>query len=473
MKNSDTIAAISTPPGEGGIGIVRISGPGAKAAGLKVFRPVHPEKAPGDIEERYFNYGFMIDPEKNEEIDNGFLVFMEGPGSYTGEDTIELHCHGGALIMKKVLDAVLKRGARIANPGEFTRQAFLNGKLDLAQAEAVIDLIRAQTEYCLSSARGRLAGFFSRNVNEVKEVLVNLLARIEAELDFPEDTTGLTNDFFFDETDKASRALKRLVSTYEEGRVIRDGVRVLILGRPNTGKSSLLNILLKEERAIVTEVPGTTRDVIEEVLNIRGILVRLMDTAGLREHADYVESIGIKAAKERIGTAQLILFVVDSSLSDGNFKDAGPWREDLKLLKETEGKKVLVVANKLDLVDEKAREKIRKAFQGFKPHFISALHSAGIEELKDAIHEEAVGRGRGGVHETPPGELVTSLRHKVSLEEALKGVERSVRAQKEGLPREFAATDLRWSINSLGEITGETTTEDILDRIFSEFCIGK
>jgi len=464
MDNSETIAAISTPPGEGGIGIIRISGPAARQISLKVFSPARSLKG---LEERRLIYGTMTGPSGKGPIDSGFFVFMKGPRSYTGEDTVELYCHGGPLVLKKALEAILKGGARLAEPGEFTKRAFLNGKLDLAQAESVIDLIRAETESSLSAARGRLEGHFSKKVNAIKKVLLDLAVRIEAELDFPEDVSAVTGEFFTSESAKAREDLVRLICTYDEGRVLKDGVRVLILGRPNVGKSSLLNVLLKEERAIVTSAPGTTRDIIEEVLNIRGIPVRLMDTAGLRDSDDLAESIGVKAARQRISSADMILFVVDSSL----YGIDRAVDEDLTLLEELEGKKIIVTANKSDLAGEDAREALKKLFDA-RVRFISALNSTGIEELKDAIYEEALGRGQA-VLDREAGELVASLRHRVSLERSLEGLIRSMDAFNAGLPRELVATDLRWAIDRLGEITGETTTEDILDRIFSGFCIGK
>lgn len=459
MPKIDTIAAVSTAWGEGGIGIVRLSGPDALDCALKVFSL----KKDTEIRDRYLYYGEIKG--NGSVIDNGFLAYMRGPRSYTGEDVVELHCHGGPLILKNVLEALLKNGARGAEPGEFTKRAFLNGKLDLAQAESVIDVIRAETELSLSSARGRLAGALSAKVNSIKEGLLTLLTHIEAELDFSEEELdGLSKDRIFSGLKDARVSLEKMLSTYGEGKVLKDGIRVLILGRPNVGKSSLLNILLREERAIVTPIPGTTRDVIEEVVNIRGLPIRLQDTAGLRETADHVESIGVRAARDRIATSELILFVIDASFPS--------FYDDLALLNEAGGKKLIIVANKADLADGIQEDGIKKAFEGRKICFISALRSSGIEELKDLIYEEALGRPYGSA-QAPAGELITSSRHKDSLEKALEGIGRTEDALNEDLPKEFVATDLRWSVDRLGEITGETTTEDILDRIFSNFCIGK
>ncbi len=476
---SDTIAAVATPAGQGGVGIVRISGPDALSVVEKLFRPAARKAKKGAFKERHFYYGRIVEENgspvektggKTETIDDGFLVFMKGPGSYTGEDVVELHCHGGPLILRKVLGVVLRDGVRIAEPGEFTKRAFLNGKLDLAQAEAVCDLIRAGTDGALVSARGRIEGRLSNRVKEIKEVLFDLLARVEAELDFPEedDVEGLSAGALSTGLRGAEENLKRLVSTYDEGRALNEGVRVLILGRPNVGKSSLLNILLKEERAIVTEHPGTTRDLIEEVVVIKGLPVRLMDTAGLTGTKDPVEAKGVSIARERLGSAGLVLFVVDSS--------AGDFKEDKKLLKDASGKKVLVVANKIDLINcarYDIKKKIKKAFRGRRVVFISALTEEGLGGLEDAVFEEVCGHASGVRLDTDPGEYVTSARHKEALMKALDGIERIRKAVNDGLTRDLIATDLRWTVNRLGEITGETTTEDILDRIFSEFCVGK
>lgn len=461
MSNYDTIAAISTPIGEGGIGIVRISGPEALDTALKLFAV---KGAVAAVEQRRLYYGTIFDPHEKWAIDDGFMVFMKGPRSYTGADVVEIHCHGGTLVLKKTLEAVVKGGARMAGPGEFTRQAFLNGKLDLAQAESVIDLIRAQTEVSLQAARGRLDGAFSRKVGEIKEALLDLLVNLEAELDFPDDEVeGLQREAIEQGLADGGGRIERLLATYEEGRAIKDGVRVLILGRPNVGKSSLLNVLLRQERAIVTPHPGTTRDVIEEVINLRGIPVRLMDTAGLRDTDDHVESIGVRLARERIETAELILLVIDVSCAS--------FDEDLGILRSIGDKKVIVAANKTDLVP--GRHDVEGAFGVCRVMFISALSSTGIEELKDAIYAEATGRPYGAGLDAPPGELVATVRQRDALAKALEGVWRAGTALKEGLPGEFIATDLRYSIDRLGEITGETTTEDILDRVFSGFCIGK
>lgn len=466
MNLLDTIAAVSTPPGEGGIGIIRISGPGAFDCAQKVFVPAG--KAPPT--QRHLHYGLMKDA-GGRELDNGCVVLMKGPGSYTGEDVAELHCHGGTLVLGEVMDAVLRAGARLAEPGEFTRRAFTAGKLDLAQAEAVIDIIRAGTRAALASARGRLQGAFSRRVEEIKETLVELLAAVEAELDFPEEeeVEGLATGVVVDTLERSEEGIERLLSTFDEGRALREGVRVLILGRPNVGKSSLLNLLLDEQRAIVTEVPGTTRDIIEEVVNIRSIPVRLMDTAGLRETTDPVESIGVTNAREKAKDASLILYVVDASNPAAFHLDT----EELGRIGASTDAKVIVIANKTDLAA--GGDSSAEPFTAFSSSIVRtcAVDGIGLDELKDAVFTAVTHRGPGELSNTPAGELVASLRHKEALTKALEGAVRAREAAAGGVEKEFVATDIRWAVDRLGEITGETTTEDILERIFSSFCIGK
>ena len=483
MDINDTIAAIATPLGEGGIAIIRVSGPDALAVASALFTPKHGAEGGGEFKARHFYYGELRATDSGALLDDANLVYMPGPASYTGEDVVEFHCHGGLLIMRNVLAAILGEGARMAEPGEFTRQAYVNGKLDLTQAEAVIDLIRAGTESALVSARGRFEGRLKNRLKHVREPLFGLLARIEAELDFSEDEVDkLPAEEILAVVLETEASLKKLLATYGEGSALRDGVKVVILGRPNVGKSSLLNLLLKEERAIVTAEPGTTRDVIEETVNIRGIPVRLMDTAGLRKAKGKAEAIGVERAKERAKEARLVLFVVDSS-------DPVAFKKDQKILDAIE-QKTIIVANKSDLIKKRARDEVERSFKGrqreegdeLKPVFISALTEEGLADLEDAIFKAAAGHapmfvgtsieGRRILIDTL-GETITSARHKAALEQAVGGLERALKAESESFPMEIIAFELRWALDRIGEITGETTTEDILDRIFSEFCIGK
>lgn len=452
---SDTIAAIATAQGEGGVGVIRISGPSALEVALRCF------SVKGPVEERRLVYGSILST-AGKRLDVGFLAWMPSPRSYTGEDVVEFHCHGGPLLLRQVLGALVNSGARPAGPGEFTRRAFLNGKLDLTQAEAVIDIIRAQTSLSLSSARGRLEGGLSRKVSSLKAPLVELLAHMEAELDFTEEEIdGLPPEEISSKLSEAVSVVKRLISTFAEGRALREGLKVLILGRPNAGKSSLLNVLLQEERAIVTPIPGTTRDVIEETLELKGMPVRLMDTAGLRDATDEVEAIGVRLAKGRVEEAGLIIFVADLTAE---------FSGDIEILSGLPSAKTVIAANKMDIGSEKIGQ-ARAAFEGFDVVPISATSEEGIELLKDLIFEKAAG-GRAAL-EAPLGELVASIRHRDCLVKCLEALERAKDAVAAGIPRELVATDIRASIDSLGEITGETTSEDILDIIFSSFCIGK
>jgi len=451
---SDTIAAIATAQGEGGVGIIRLSGPGALEVALRRFSAREP------VEERRLVYGSILD-ESGSRLDVGFLAYMPSPRSYTGEDVVELHCHGGPLLLRQVLNSIVSSGARMAGAGEFTRRAFMNGKLDLAQAEAVIDLIRAQSSLSLSSARGRLEGGLSRRVSAVKAPLVELLAHIEAELDFSEEEIDpLADEAVSTALSEASTAVERLLSTFDEGRALREGLKVLILGRPNAGKSSLLNVLLREERAIVTAMPGTTRDLIEETVDVRGIPVRLMDTAGLREAVDEVEAIGVAKARGRIDEAGLIIYVVDLTAGFG---------EDAEILSGLPQGKTVIAANKVDTGQDRLKEAVA-AFQGFELVALSARSGEGVEGLKDLIFTKASG---GPSLEVPVGELVASVRHRDCLVKCKEALGAASGALSRGLPRELCAVDIRSSVASLGEITGETTSEDILDLIFSSFCIGK
>ena len=467
MNLTDTIAAIATPPGEGGIGIVRLTGPEALSIAGKVFRAGGGKK-PFDSHRIY--HGTVTDPVEKRDIDACLMVVMKGPRSFTGEDTVELQCHGGQLLMKMVLEAVLRQGVRIAEAGEFTKWAFLNGKIDLIQAEAIIEVIGAKTDRALAVAYEQLKGAFSREVNIIKDRTVTLLSRIEAELDFPdeEDVTRSLPSERAAELEQLEKGLTRLIATYEEGKIIREGVRTVILGRPNAGKSTLLNLLLREERAIVTPVPGTTRDVIEEVVNIKGLPVRLMDTAGLRDSTDRVEAIGLRLARERLTSAHLVLYVTDGLSAS---------EEDRGHLKSIpKDKKVIVVINKSDLASVEEMKRASDFFGAWRSVPLSALKERGVAALENALFEEATG------HTSRPGEradngggevIITSIRHKAGLEKAYEAIRRGQVSLAGGLSGEFLALELREALEQVGRITGEVTGDDILNEIFSNFCIGK
>jgi len=474
--DTDTIAAIATPAGEGGIGIIRISGPGAQAAGEKVFIIEGKSKADAD---RSLLYGHVKSPESGVFIDDGFIVFMHGPRTYTGEDVVELQLHGGELVLQKALMAVFKCGVRMAEPGEFTKRAFLSGRIDLTQAEAVMDVIGAGTPRALDAARHRLSGSLRARAEAMSERLIKVIVRLEAEIEFSEDIPdeNISAATLPAELSAIQAMVKGLLQTYEEGSALRAGVRVIILGRPNVGKSSLLNRLLGEERAIVTHLPGTTRDVIEEAVNIHGIAVRLMDTAGLRETPDFIESLGVRAARDKIAGADAVLFVFDASQGD--------FTEDKELLKGLGGKKVILTANKMDMLagdEQEAREAaIREEFSWLStiapimpPVFISAIDGSGIKALEAVLYKSITGRpSDAGLPASLPGEFIATLRQREALLRVLEGVERAGDAINGRLGPDIIAGELKRAERGLKELTGEVTADDILNRIFSSFCIGK
>ncbi len=466
--DSDTIAAIATPSGEGGIGIIRISGPASHNIGSAVFSL---RKKGGNSTKRALQYGRVIDPGDGSVVDDGFIVFMDGPCTYTGEDVVELQLHGGELVLGHVLSLVFAAGARPAEAGEFTKRAFLSGRIDLTQAEAVMDVIGAGTARGLDSARQRLSGALRKRAEEMSRRLLGLISSIEADIEFSDDMREETGTASISsELRKIKAIIQALLQTYKEGSALRTGLRVLILGRPNVGKSSLLNSLLGEERAIVTHIPGTTRDVIEDAVNIHGIAVRLMDTAGLRETPDFVESLGVRAARDRIAGADVVMMVFDASVDD--------LTEEKALLAGLTGKKVLLVANKMDLIGGQRRDFVRGAFSSPKDAmplvFISAIDGEGVKTLEAALYESITGRAPGDTVATAlPGEFIATVRQREALVKVLEGVERAGEGLSQALPPDLIATDLRAALEGLKELTGEVTTDDILNNIFSSFCIGK
>jgi len=455
MYIRDTIAAISTPVGEGGIGIVRVSGELAAPIAGKIFKG----KSNGGLKSHRFSYGSVVDPESGGSIDEAMLVYMKAPNSYTREDVLEIQCHGGSLIVSRVLDLVLSHGARLAEPGEFTKRAFLNGRIDLVQAEAIMDVISSRTEASLSLARHQAEGLLSQRIAVVKDAILYALAFVEALIDFPEEDIDIALD-----SDVMARVapalveLETLVAGFDEGRVIRDGVSVVIAGKPNVGKSSLLNTLLKEKRAIVTSVPGTTRDLIEEVLNIEGLPVRLLDTAGIRDSHDEVEQEGVRLTLDRIPKADLVLFVVDGS---------APFvAEDQAILDAIGKKPYIVVRNKSDLgISEDLPAGILDNCVSISTHT-----GAGVPELRHAIHDAFI---HGNATDSREYVTVSRARHRDALLKSLSALRRFGKNLQAGVNIELLPIDLRDALDAVGEVTGETTADDVLDRIFSTFCIGK
>ncbi|WP_258361119.1 tRNA uridine-5-carboxymethylaminomethyl(34) synthesis GTPase MnmE [Moorella sulfitireducens (nom. illeg.)] len=459
MMIEDTIAAVATPPGEGGIGIVRLSGCDAITIAAKIFKP-HRGQPFAESHSHTLRLGLVIDPETGETVDEVLACIMRAPRSYTAEDVVEINCHGGALAVARVLQLALRHGARLAEPGEFTRRAFLNGRLDLAQAEAVLDVIRARSSQGLVTAVGQLRGKLSQKIARINEYLNSVMAAIEASLDFPEEV-GEAGAEDLEKLKLAREEVKKLLATWEEGRLLSEGLKIAITGRPNVGKSSLLNALLRQERAIVSQIPGTTRDTIEETLLLGGFSCRLIDTAGLRETADTLESIGVARTRQAVREADLVLMVVDLS--------TGILPEDKGILEEIKEKNVIIVGNKVDLVEGKSAEMDYFA-TGFPRVAVSAREGTGLDELAGKIREVVLGGKVLRAREEP---LLTRARHRDALEKCLDHINAAIDAWEEGMPGDLIAVDLWTARDFLGEITGATAREDLLDRIFSDFCIGK
>ncbi len=466
MFLDDTIAAISTPIGEGGIGIVRVSGDRAVSLAEKVFRSPKGRMLAGSRSHTIV-YGHVVDPQTGERIDEVLIAVMRAPRTYTREDVIEISCHGGPVPLKTVLSLLLREGARLAEPGEFTKRAYLNGRIDLSQAEAVIDVIRAKTSRAERLAIQQLEGRLSEKVLRLREKLVDLCALVEAYIDFPEDEIEPVERAQMEAAiGDLERQLSSLSRGYEEGRLFREGVAAAIVGKPNVGKSSLLNALLDTDRAIVTEIPGTTRDVIEEYLNIRGVPLRIMDTAGIRETHDLAEIEGVRRSLGALEHADVVIAVFDGSRHAD--------RADEELVERVQAKKTLYVVNKCDI--RNPAFSVPHGRSACRTVSVSALTGEGIEGLKDEVYSllMPVGRaGGGGYSSQSEGVLITNMRHKQAVDNALAATCEVARCLDQGDPPEVTALYLRESLNYLGEIVGAVATEDILDRIFSQFCIGK
>jgi len=458
----DTIAAIGTPLGKGAIGIVRISGKRALPILKEVFRRKSGERVES-FENRKMTYGIVVD-EFEEPIDEVLVVFMGAPYTFTGEDIAEIHCHGGIVVTRKVLREVLKRGARLAEPGEFTMRAFLHGKIDLTQAEAIKELIEARSELYAKVAVKQLEGSLSNKIREIRDRLLETKAFIEAAVDFPDEEieileTGKIKEKLLEVKDE----IEKLLGTYREGRLIKEGIKVAIVGRPNVGKSSLLNAILMEERAIVTEIPGTTRDVIEETVTFKGLPLRLVDTAGIREAGDIVEKIGIEKSIEKLKEANVVLFVIDGSV--------GFIEDDRRIFNLIENRNnVILVINKKDAGLKVKCGKLRNFFKHCVE--ISAKNLEGIDEIAERIMELVVLEPESILDGSEV--VLTSERHYELLKRAKESLDKVLTSIDSGYESpEFLSIDIDEALKSLGEIVGEVTTEDMYDIIFSRFCIGK
>lgn len=459
MNDNDTIVAISTAQGEGAIAVVRLSGPLSLAIADAVFQG---SVKPSEAESHRALVGQLADSDTGGAMDDVVLTVFRGPRSYTGEDVVEVSCHGGWVVPRRILELLLKQGARLAFPGEFTQRAFLAGKIDLAQAEAVADLIRAKTDLAQKAALMQVQGALSSKINVIREGMVGLLAQAEATLEFPEGEgfPSLEREPLIAQTRSLGEKIAGLLTTFKEGKILREGARVVIVGKPNVGKSSIFNALLKESRAIVTKVPGTTRDVIKGWLSLKGLPVLLSDTAGIREPGDVVEKEGVQRSKKSIEEADLVLLVLDSS---HEFT-----QEDLAILKETRSKQVISALNKCDLPPLLTQKQVREATGIQVIIGTSALSGKGLGSLQEAVFR-SLSRSPGDHSEA----MVTNVRHAQALTQAKEALARTEVALTTGLSEEFLALELREALNALGEITGQTTSEEILDRIFSTFCIGK
>jgi len=458
---SDTIAAISTAMGEAGIGIVRMSGKNAIDIGNKIFKGKK-VKSLKEAENRKLTYGHIVNPKTQEVIDEVLIAFMKEPYTYTRENMVEIYCHGGIISVKKILELILDNGARLAEPGEFTKRAFLNGRLDLAQSEAVIDLIRAKTDKSYQVSLNQLEGGLSVKIKKIRDMLLEMIAHIEVSIDFPdEDIEEITYDRLEEMAVSVDKEIEKLLSTADRGKILRDGLNTVILGKPNVGKSSLLNAILRENRAIVTNIPGTTRDIIEEYVNIDGIPLKIVDTAGIRATDDVVEKIGVDRAKEMVDKADLIIAVFDASdhLS----------HEDYEIIEIIKNRKAIVLLNKSDLPKQFDESYFREILPDKEIIITSIVSDIGIDELEKAIKNMFY----MGEVEIESDAIITNVRHKNQLVKAKKNIEDGIEAIRAYMPLDCIEVDIRTCWENLGEISGDTVAEDILDKIFSEFCIGK
>ena len=455
----DTIAAVATAYGEGGIGIIRISGENSLSILKEVFDPAADNK---EITSRRMTYGKIIDKDADQIIDEVLAVYMKGPRTYTAEDVVEINCHGSMVSLRKTLALVLRKGARLAEPGEFTKRAFLNGRLDLSQAEAVIDVIKAKTDKSFDVALSQLEGTLSTKISEIRARLLDLLVDITVNIDYPdEDIEYITYEKLEKNISSIGEMIEKLLSTASTGRMIREGIRVAIVGKPNVGKSSLMNGLLKETRAIVTEVPGTTRDTIEEAISIRNIPVYLVDTAGIRETDDMVEKIGIEKSKEAFNNSDFVIFILDGSVPLS--------QEDREIAEYLKTRKSLVLINKSDLTQAFTHDEVKEMIPDAKIIETSFIMGEGINEIEEFIEEMVY----GGEIVQSESLMVNNVRHiellnkgRDSLRDAL-----NMAQMKEAL--DFIEIDVKNAYEFLGEIIGETVSDDIIDEVFARFCLGK
>jgi tRNA modification GTPase len=460
MNDVDTIAAISTPIGEGGIAIIRVSGPDAVDQVGLIFAS---KQKLSEVPTHTVHYGSIRDPLSEEKLEEVLVTVMRAPRSFTMEDVVEINCHGGIISVKKVLQLLLRTGiVRLAEPGEFTKRAFINGRLDLSQAEAVIDLIRSKSDRAFSIALKQVEGTLSKKIKVLRHRLVELIAHIEVNIDYPEhDVEELTNFFIKNKCKEALTEIDLLLKTAEQGKILREGLTTVIIGRPNVGKSSLLNALAQENRAIVTEIPGTTRDVIEEYVTVGGIPLRLLDTAGIRETSDLVEKLGVERSRNALAEADLLLFVL-------NFNE--PLHEDEKLLlDQMKDKEVIIIVNKTDLSERLQLHQIHEYVADGHIVYMSMKEQQGLEQLEKAI----VTIFLGGKLESGDLTYVSNVRHIQLLHQARSSLEEALEGENMFTPIDMLQIDIRNAWEQLGEIIGDAVGESLVDQIFSQFCLGK
>ncbi|QST00068.1 tRNA uridine-5-carboxymethylaminomethyl(34) synthesis GTPase MnmE [Pontibacillus sp. ALD_SL1] len=456
---TDTISAISTPVGEGAIAIVRLSGPEAVSVANGMFQG----KDLNEVDTHTIHYGKLLDPKTNEMVEEVMVSVMRAPKTFTREDIVEINCHGGLVSVNRVLELTLSQGARLAEPGEFTKRAFLNGRIDLSQAEAVMDLIRAKTDRAMNVALKQMDGRLSHLIQKLRQELLEVLAQVEVNIDYPEydDVEEMTNDLMIQNTRQVHQEIERLLRTAKQGKILREGLGTAIVGRPNVGKSSLMNALVHENKAIVTEVPGTTRDVIEEYVNVRGVPLRLIDTAGIRETEDLVEKIGVEKSRQVLQEADLILLV----LNNGDTIT----QEDKKLFEAVEGMDVIVIVNKTDLPQQIDMDELREVAGDHPIVSTSLIEEQGIDQLESSISDIFF----EGDIDTGDMTYLSNVRHVQLLNQAKETLEDAMDGMNAGMPIDMVQIDVTRTWELLGEIVGDTVQESLIDQLFSQFCLGK
>ena len=454
-----TIAAISTPMGEGAIAIVRLSGDEAIEIADRIFKS---KKSLKEVDSHTIHYGHLIDPKTNEVVEEVMVSVMKAPRTFTREDVVEINCHGGIVSVNRVLELVLTNGARLAEPGEFTKRAFLNGRIDLSQAEAIIDLIRSKTEKAMTVALQHMEGRLSKLIRSLRQTLIETIAHVEVNIDYPEyDAEEMTQRLLLNKITEVRQEIEKLIATSKQGKILREGVKTAIIGRPNVGKSSLLNTLIQENKAIVTNIPGTTRDILEEYVNIRGVPLHLIDTAGIRETDDIVERIGVERSRQILEEADLVLLVL-------NYAEPLS-KEDEELIQAAKEHETIIIMNKIDLPQKIDVDKVKQLAKDAPIISVSLRKEEGIDQLEETIAKLYFTSGI----ETSDMTYVTNSRHVALLHEAKEAIDEAIAALEDDLPIDIAQIDIRRAWEKLGEIIGDTVSESLIDQLFSQFCLGK